>query len=432
MRMYDIIHKKRDGGTLSDSEIELLISQLDNIPDYQISALLMAIYFKGLSSGETSALTRAMASSGDVMDLSAIEGVKVDKHSTGGVGDKTTLIVGPIAAACGVKVAKMSGRGLGHTGGTVDKLESIPGLRTSISQQEFFDIVNRVGLSVIGQTGRLCPADKKLYALRDVTATVESIPLIAASIMSKKLAAGADAIVLDVKTGDGAFMKSPDEAKELAEQMVNIGRQAGRQTSAMITDMSRPLGKNVGNSLEIMEVCRVLRGQGTEDLNELCLALAAEMIYLGKKAGDTAAAREMAKQAIQDGSAFRKLLEMVEAQGGDSRYLEDLSKFELSAHILEIRADRDGYIYDIAAESVGLAAGLLGAGRQKKDDKIDFGAGIELHRQWGQPVQAGEIIATLYTSNEGSLEEAGEMLKTAIVISEERPPEMKIVLSVIN
>ena len=345
MRMYDLIMKKRNGFALDEGEIKYLVNEYvaGNIPDYQMSAFLMAVYFKGMTKEETLYMTLAVAHSGDMVDLSGIEGTKVDKHSTGGVGDKTTLIIAPIVASFGVKVAKMSGRGLGHTGGTIDKLEAIPGFKTSLDEKAFFDIVNKTGLSVVGQSGNLAPADKKLYALRDVTATVDSIPLIAVSIMSKKLAAGNDCILLDVKTGSGAFMKTVDSSIELAREMVDIGTNAGKNTMALITDMDIPLGKNIGNSLEVIEAVETLRGKGPKDLTEVCLNIAANMLFLSQK-GSLDECMKMAKKAIEDGSALRKLVEMVEAQGGDTSVIEDTDKFIKAKYSYELISDKEGYI----------------------------------------------------------------------------------------
>ena len=345
MRMYDLIMKKRNGEALSTEEINYMISEYvaGNIPDYQMSAFLMAVYFRGMTEEETLAMTQAVAHSGDMVDLSGIDGVKVDKHSTGGVGDKTSLVIAPIVASCGAKVAKMSGRGLGHTGGTVDKMESIPGMRTSLTQEEFFDVVNKTGLSIIGQSGNLAPADKKLYALRDVTATVDNIPLIAVSIMSKKLAAGNDSILLDVKTGSGAFMKTVEDSIALAEEMVRIGENAGRRTAALITNMDIPLGNNIGNSLEVIEAVNTLNGHGPADFTEVCLNLAGNMLYLAGK-GTIENCIEMAKTAIADGSALKRLAAMVEAQGGDPAYILDTENFEKAPYAYEVKAERAGYI----------------------------------------------------------------------------------------
>ena len=422
MRMYDLIMKKRNGGVLTDAEIEFMIDGYvkGDVPDYQMSAMLMAIWFKGMNAHETTELTKVMAKSGDMIDLSAIQGKKVDKHSTGGVGDKTTLIAAPIVAACGGKVAKMSGRGLGHTGGTVDKLEAIPGYRTALDRREFFDIVNKHGVSVIGQSGNLAPADKKLYALRDVTATVDSIPLIASSIMSKKLAAGSDCILLDVKTGSGAFMKTLDDSIKLAQTMVSIGEGAGRRTVALITDMDTPLGHAIGNSLEVTESMDVLKGHGPKDLTEVSLQLAENMLYLVGK-GTIEECRAMAEKSIADGSAFECFASMVEAQGGDSSVLRDSEKFQKAPFKADVLADRDGYIVKMNAEECGIASVVLGAGREKKDSPIDFSAGIMMMKKYGEQVRKGEKLATLYTSKQESLAEAERMYKEAVVIGDEKP-----------
>ena len=431
MRMVDLIRKKRQGEVLTKNEIDFIVQGCTDgsIPDYQLSALMMAICFQGMTKEETVGLTLAMAESGDTVDLSQIEGITVDKHSTGGVGDKTSLVIVPIAAACGVKIAKMSGRGLGHTGGTVDKMESIPGMQTALDKEAFFAAVNRVGCAVIGQSGNLCPADKKLYALRDVTATVDSIPLIASSIMSKKIAAGSDRILLDVKTGSGAFMKTQEEAEVLAREMVEIGAGAGRKTVALITDMDRPLGHAIGNSLEIIEVCETLNGRGPEDLTAECVELAANMIYLGEKAANMETARSMAKTAMADGTAFRKLCEMVEAQGGDASYLCDTGKFELGAVQKTVLSPESGYILRAHAEQIGNASVLLGAGRETKDSVIDFGAGIILHKNKGDYVEAGEPIATLYAACEEKCVLAEKVLLNAYTFGEEKTEGHTLVLA---
>lgn len=418
MRMYDFIMKKRNGEALEEREIRYMIQEYvaGNIPDYQMSALLMAIYFQGMSDEETAVLTDAIAHSGDMVDLSEIPGIKVDKHSTGGVGDKTTLIIAPIVAACGVKVAKMSGRGLGHTGGTVDKMESIPGMRTALTQEEFFDTVNKTGLSIIGQTGNLAPGDKKLYALRDVTATVDSIPLIAASIMSKKLAAGSDCIVLDVKTGSGAFMKTLDDSILLAQKMVAIGEAAGKKMVALITDMDIPLGNNIGNALEVAEAAEVLKGRGPKDLRDVCVELAGNMLYLAGK-GALEECRRMAEKALDNGSALERLIEMVEAQGGDSSVLKDCDKFEKAPYSREVLADTCGYIAHMDTEACGIASTMLGAGRETKDSVIDFSAGIILKKKVGDYVNEGDVLAIMYASKEELFVSAIEKYKKAITIS---------------
>lgn len=430
MRMFDIIAKKRDGKVLTSEEIEFFVNGYVNgdIPDYQISALLMAIYLNGMNVDETTTLTMLMARSGEVIDLSSIPGIKVDKHSTGGVGDKTTFIISPIVASCGVPVAKMSGRGLGHTGGTIDKMESIPGMKTNIDREEFFDIVRDVGACVIGQSGNIVPADKKLYALRDVTATIESIPLIASSIMSKKLAAGSDAILLDVKTGSGAFMKTTDEAIELAKAMVAIGEKVGRKTIALITDMDRPLGKSIGNALEMKEVCDTLKGKGPKDLTELCLTLATNMLYLAGK-GSLDDCYDLAKDALESGKAFEKLKEMVKAQGGDVSVIEDNSKFESSKVARGLAAAQEGYIYSMDTEKCGVASMILGAGREKKEDTIDYSAGVIIHKKIGDYVKRGDLIASLYSSSEEKCINSSRLLGEAIKISSAEPVVKPIVLA---
>ncbi|MBS5956154.1 MAG: pyrimidine-nucleoside phosphorylase [Clostridiales bacterium] len=422
MRMYDVIAKKRNGETLSEEEIRFMIDGYvkGEIPDYQMSAMLMAIYLNGMNDKETATLTSEVAHSGDMVDLSPIEGIKVDKHSTGGVGDKTTLVVAPIVAACGVKVAKMSGRGLGHTGGTVDKMESIPGMRTTLTEEEFFQVVNNTGLSVIGQSGNLAPADKKLYALRDVTATVDSIPLIAASIMSKKLAAGSDCILLDVKTGSGAFMKTLDDSITLAEKMVAIGEHAGKKTMALITNMDIPLGSLIGNSLEVIEAVDTLKGDGPEDLTEVCLQLASGMLFLAGK-GDLSACRAMAEKTIADGSALKRLIAMVEAQGGDSSVIKDTSLFQKAPFKLEVKSPKGGYITHMDTERCGIASSMLGAGRITKESEIDFAAGIALKKKVGQSVAEGEVMAVLYTSKEELFLASVEEFISAVTISDEKP-----------
>jgi len=430
MRMYDLIAKKRDGGALTKEEIQYMITEYveGRIPDYQMSAFLMAVYHNGMTEEETVTMTQCVAHSGDMVDLSAIEGIKVDKHSTGGVGDKTTLIIAPIVAACGVKVAKMSGRGLGHTGGTVDKLEAIPGFQTVIAQDRFFEIVNTIGLSVIGQSGNLAPADKKLYALRDVTATVESIPLIAVSIMSKKLAAGSDAILLDVKTGSGAFMKTVDDSIALAKEMVSIGENAGRKTAALITDMDIPLGNNIGNSLEVIEAVDTLRGKGPDDLTEVSLHLAANMLYLAGK-GTIDECLDMAKQTIADGSALNRLAAMVEAQGGDSSVILDTNKFEKAPFEHEIIAEEEGYLVSMDTESCGIASSMLGAGRETKESDIDFSAGIILKRKVGDFVHKGDVLATMYTSNEKLFAGAEKRYLSALVFADKKPEQNPLIFA---
>ena len=430
MRMYDLIAKKRDGEALTTEEIHFMITEYvaGNIPDYQMSAFLMAVYLNGMTEEETVTLTLEVAHSGEMVDLSAIEGIKVDKHSTGGVGDKTTLIIAPIVAACGVKVAKMSGRGLGHTGGTVDKLEAIPGFQTVIAQDRFFEIVNTIGVSVIGQSGNLAPADKKLYALRDVTATVESIPLIAASIMSKKLAAGSDAILLDVKTGSGAFMKTVDDSIALAKEMVSIGENAGRKTAALITDMDIPLGNNIGNSLEVIEAVETLKGNGPEDLTEVSLQLAANMLYLAEK-GTIEECLVMAKKTIEDGSALERLVAMVEAQGGDSSVILDTEKFDKAPFECPIISAEEGYIASMDTESCGIASSMLGAGRETKESDIDFSAGIILKRKVGDFVKKGDVLAVMYTSKGSLFANAEKRYLSALTFAKVKPAENPLIFA---
>ncbi len=422
MRMYDIIAKKKYGCELTQEEIKFAIDGFvsGEIPDYQMSAFLMAAYFQGMSEKETVSLTECMAHSGDVIDLSEIEGIKVDKHSTGGVGDKTTLVVAPIVAACGVHVAKMSGRGLGHTGGTIDKLEAIPGFNVSIPREDFIKTVKNTGLSVVGQTGNLAPADKKLYALRDVTATVDSIPLIASSIMSKKLAAGADCILLDVKTGSGAFMKSVEDSIELAKVMVGIGWGAGRRCTALVTDMDIPLGYGIGNSLEVIEAVDTLKGNGPKDLTDCCIELSANLLVLADK-GNYEHCRKLVKEVIDNGSAFEKLCEMVEAQGGDSAVLRDTSLFGTSAIIHEIVATKSGYIHSMDTEAIGIASVILGAGRETKESDIDYKAGIILKKKTGDYVNQGDILAVLYTDNATAIDNAEKKYLKALNFTDKKP-----------
>lgn len=428
MRMYDLIMKKRNGESLTREEIQFMIREyvVDNILDYQMSAFLMAVYFQGMSEEETLAMTQEVAHSGEMVDLTAIQGVTVDKHSTGGVGDKTSLIIGPIVAACDVKVAKMSGRGLGHTGGTVDKLESIPGFQTTLTRESFFDVVNKVGFSIIGQSGNLAPADKKLYALRDVTATVDSIPLIAVSVMSKKLAAGNDCILLDVKTGSGAFMKTVEDAITLAKEMVAIGENAGRKTVALITDMDIPLGHNIGNSLEVIEAVDTLRGHGPADLTEVCVDLAANMLFLGGK-GSLTKCKTMVREVIDSGEAFNRLVAMVEAQGGDSVVILDTDKFAKAPYGREVKALKTGYITSMDTESCGIVSSMLGAGRETKDSEIDYSAGLILHKKVGDFVKEGDSLATMYASREELFPEAERRYEKAVRIEDDREDEKPLV-----
>ncbi|MDM1013577.1 pyrimidine-nucleoside phosphorylase [Clostridium perfringens] len=402
MRMYDLILKKRNGGELSTEEINFFVDKYTNgeIPDYQVAALLMAIYFQKMNKRETSDLTMAMVNSGDILDLSEIHGIKVDKHSTGGVGDTTTLVLGPMVAALGIPVAKMSGRGLGHTGGTIDKLESFDGFSVEMTKDQFINNVNNIKLAVGGQTGDLAPADKKLYALRDVTGTVDNVSLIASSIMSKKIAAGADAIVLDVKVGDGAFMKTPEAARELANEMVGIGKHVGRNTVAIISDMDQPLGFAIGNALEVKEAIETLRGNGPKDLLELCLTLGSNMVVLAGAAKDTDEARKMLMETITSGKAIEKLKEFVKAQGGDASVIDNISNFHNAKYVIPVKATKSGVVSKIHAENIGLVAMELGAGRATKESIIDLAVGIVLQKKRGDKVNEGDIIAYIHADDE--------------------------------
>ena len=433
-RFVDLIQKKKNGETLTKEEIDFMITDYvaGKIPDYQMSAMLMAIYFNGMENEELAAFTLAMRDSGDLVDLSPIEGIKVDKHSTGGVGDKTTLIVGPIVAACGVPVAKMSGRGLGFTGGTLDKLESISGFRIDLSAEEFFETVKKTGISVIGQTGNLAPADKLLYALRDVTATVDSIPLIAASVMSKKLAAGSDKIVLDVTTGSGAFMKNTRDAKKLAKHMVAIGNHAGKETVAILTGMEEPLGFAIGNNMEVKEAIEVLKGGGPEDVKEVSVALAGMMLSLGLENVSLSQGKRMAKKALSSGQAFEKFKEMVQAQGGNIRYVEHPEFFERDAFEGEVLAAEDGFLSGMDTEKIGVAAGLLGAGRETKDSVIDMSAGIYLKKKIGDTVKKGEPIAICYAGTKEKLNRGMAMFESSIRYSKEAPRIPKLIVDIIR
>ena len=419
MRMVDIIEKKRDGQELTTAEINFFIEGYTKgeIPDYQASALAMAIYFQDMNDRERADLTRAMVESGDTIDLSAIDGVKVDKHSTGGVGDTTTLVLAPLVASLGVPVAKMSGRGLGHTGGTIDKLESIAGFHVELTREQFIDLVNRDKVAVIGQSGNLTPADKKLYALRDVTGTVNSIPLIASSIMSKKIAAGADAIVLDVKTGDGAFMKTQEDAEELAHAMVRIGNHVGRKTIAIISDMSQPLGFAIGNALEVKEAIETLQGKGPKDLTELVLTLGSQMVILAGKAKTSEEAKEMLLDAIHSGKALAKFKEFLANQGGDASIVDDLTKLPQAKYKIELPAKQSGYISRMVADEIGVASMILGAGRATKEDVIDLAVGLVLHKKVGDKVEAGESILTIY-SNRENVEDVKQKLYDNIFIAD--------------
>lgn len=419
MRMVDIIEKKRDGQELTTAEINFFIEGYTKgeIPDYQASALAMAIYFQDMNDRERADLTRAMVESGDTIDLSAIDGVKVDKHSTGGVGDTTTLVLAPLVASLGVPVAKMSGRGLGHTGGTIDKLESIAGFHVELTREQFIDLVNRDKVAVIGQSGNLTPADKKLYALRDVTGTVNSIPLIASSIMSKKIAAGADAIVLDVKTGDGAFMKTQEDAEELAHAMVRIGNHVGRKTIAIISDMSQPLGFAIGNALEVKEAIETLQGKGPKDLTELVLTLGSQMVILAGKAKTSEEAKEMLLDAIHSGKALAKFKEFLANQGGDASIVDDLTKLPQAKYKIELPAKQSGYISRMVADEIGVASMILGSGRATKEDVIDLAVGLVLHKKVGDKVEEGESILTIY-SNRENVEDVKQKLYDNIFIAD--------------
>lgn len=434
MRMYDIIMKKRNGGELSKEEIDFFVEGYTKgtIPDYQVSALMMAVYFQKMTERETYYLTMAMAGSGDLLDLSAIQGIKVDKHSTGGVGDKTSLALTPMVAACGIPVAKMSGRGLGHTGGTIDKLESFPGFTTALTTQQFIHNVNSIGIAIMGQTADLAPADKKLYALRDVTATVDNMSLIASSIMSKKLAAGADRIVLDVKTGSGAFMKQEEDAKALAEEMVKIGKNAGRKTIAVISDMDQPLGFAVGNILEVKEAIDTLKGNGPADFVELCLTLGTQMLLAGGKVSDAKEARTMLEHTITSGSALQKLSEFVAAQGGDADDVFHPERFPEAAIQREIHAPEDGYITAIVCDEVGICSLILGGGRETKESEIDLTVGIILKKKKGDYVQKGDVLAVIHANDEAKAAEASARYLNACKISGQKPVLPALIREIIS
>lgn len=433
MRMYDIILKKRADLPLSDKEIRFVIDGYvkGEIPDYQVSALLMTIVFNGMNARELGTLTLAMAQSGNMVDLSNIDGITVDKHSTGGVGDKTTLIIAPLVAACGGKVAKMSGRGLGHTGGTIDKMESIPNLKVSLEQDAFINQVNKIGLAVIGQSEGLAPADKKLYALRDVTGTVDSIPLIASSVMSKKLASGAQAILLDVKVGSGAFMKNIEDASELAKAMVDIGKENGRSVKAILTDMDRPLGHAIGNALEIREVIDTLKGHGPEDLTHECIIMAAHMLVLSHMC-DYETALNRVQQVLDSGAALERLRLMIEAQGGDSRVIDDDRVLTIGKFTYDVTSPQDGYITHMNTEQCGIASVMLGAGRTIKDGPIDYSAGIVMHKKTGDSVTVGESIATLYASDESLFTNAAQTYLEAITIGNTAPKVVDTILDIVE
>ncbi|ETI98332.1 MAG: Pyrimidine-nucleoside phosphorylase [Veillonella dispar DORA_11] len=433
MRMYDIILKKRANLPLTDEEIRFVIDGYvkGEIPDYQVSALLMTIVFNGMNARELGTLTLAMAQSGNMVDLSNIDGITVDKHSTGGVGDKTTLIIAPLVAASGGKVAKMSGRGLGHTGGTIDKMESIPNLKVSLEQDAFINQVNKIGLAVIGQSEGLAPADKKLYALRDVTGTVDSIPLIASSVMSKKLASGAQAILLDVKVGSGAFMKNIEDARELAKAMVDIGKENGRSVKAILTDMDRPLGHAIGNALEIREVIDTLKGHGPEDLTHECIIMAAHMLVLSHIC-DYETALSRVQEALDSGAALERLRMMIDAQDGDSRVIDDESLLAIGKFTYDVTAPQDGYITHMNTEQCGIASVMLGAGRTVKDGPIDYSAGIVMHKKTGDAVRMGERIATLYASDESLFTNAAQTYLAAITIGNTAPKVVDTILDVVE
>jgi pyrimidine-nucleoside phosphorylase len=434
MRMVDIIISKRKGNALTDEEISFFVNGYTKgeIPDYQVSALMMAVYFQGMNERETLTLTKVMAESGDQLDLSAIKGIKVDKHSTGGVGDKTSLALTPIVSACGVPIAKMSGRGLGHTGGTIDKLESFDGFNVSIPTELFIKNVNEIGISLMGQTADLAPADKKLYALRDVTGTVENMSLIASSIMSKKIASGADAIVLDVKTGSGAFMKTVEDSESLAREMVTIGKGAGRKCVAVISDMDQPLGNTVGNAIEVREAIDTLNGKGPEDFTELVLTLASHMIVLGGKADTVEQARKMAEEVIANGKALDKLAAFVKAQGGDAEQVYHPEKLKVSEKSVTVKADKDGFVERIICDEVGVSCMMLGGGRASKEDTIDLSVGIRLLKKRGDAVKKDEDLAIIYFGNESGLQSAVDKLASAYIISDKQPEKEALIKKIID
>ncbi|WP_027632160.1 pyrimidine-nucleoside phosphorylase [Clostridium hydrogeniformans] len=434
MRMYDLILKKRNGKELTKEEISYFVEGYTKgeIPDYQVSALLMAIFFKGMNSKETSELTMSVVNSGDILDLSEIEGIKVDKHSTGGVGDTTTLVLGPMVAALDIPVAKMSGRGLGHTGGTIDKLESFPGFSVEMEKEDFIKNVNTIKLAVAGQTGDLAPADKKLYALRDVTATVDNISLIAASVMSKKIAAGADCIVLDVKVGDGAFMKTKEAAFDLAKEMVSIGRNVGRNTIGVISDMDQPLGLAVGNALEVKEAIETLQGKGPKDLEELCLTLGSQMVVLAGEAKDEKEARDMLYNTIKTGKALEKFKEFIKAQGGDDSFIDDTSKFPKAKYVVPVTAEEEGVVEKIHSESIGLIAMELGAGRATKESVIDLSVGIMLNKKRGDKVSKGDIIAYIHSNDETNINKAKENIIKSYVINKNYTDNIPLIYGIVD
>lgn len=434
MRAVDIILKKRQAKQLTEREIDFLVQGFTKaeVPDYQMAAFAMAVYFNGMTSEETANLTNSIINSGETINLGDIDGIKVDKHSTGGVGDTTTLILGPLVAAAGAPVAKMSGRGLGHTGGTLDKLESIPGFNINLSKEEFIEIVNKIKVAVMGQTAKLAPADGKLYSLRDVTATVDSIPLIASSIMSKKLAAGADGIVLDVKTGDGAFMKTLDDSFALAQEMVRIGTHLDKETVAIITDMDQPLGNAIGNSLEIIEAIDALKGRGPQDLMKLTIELASQMLLIAKISSTENEAKEKLQRVIEDGSALQVFKDFVKAQGGNPDVVDDYSLLPLAEHKIEVKSPQKGFISKIEAEGMGNLAMILGAGRAKKDDVIDYGVGIVLHKKVGDMVLDGEALATLYVNDVEKGSALVSDLISKVSISQEKPINPKLIYGIVT
>lgn len=434
MRIYDIIKKKRDGYSLTKEEIDYFVRNYTNgnIPDYQISALLMAIYLNKMDKRETFDLTKSVIDTGDTFDLSNINGIKVDKHSTGGVGDTTTLILGPMVAACGVPFVKMSGRGLGHTGGTLDKLESIKGFKVELNKEKFVKLANDINISIISQSGNITPADKKLYALRDVTATVDNLSLIAASIMSKKLAIKSDAIILDVKVGSGAFMKNIDEAVELAKEMVDIGNSFGRETIAIVTNMDEPLGKAIGNILEVKEAIDTLKGQGPEDLYELCLSLGSKLLTLAKKAKDEIEGRHMLVKAVETGKAYEKFIEMVKHQGGDTSFVENTDLFSQAKYVLEVKSDKEGYVKSINAEEIGNCALILGAGRETKESKIDLSVGLVLNKKVDDKVDKDETLVYIHSNDMEKAKVVEKKLKDIILIGDKNQNHKKLIYQEIN
>lgn len=434
MRMYDFIVKKRNGNPLTEEEIRYMVEGYTKgqIPDYQMSAMMMAIYFQGMTVEETLALTMAMKESGEVLDLSEINGIKVDKHSTGGVGDKTSIALAPMVAACGVPVAKMSGRGLGHTGGTIDKLESFQGFHTSLTSRQFIDQVNSIGIAIMGQSVSLAPADKKLYALRDVTATVDNKSLIASSIMSKKLAAGADAIVLDVKTGSGAFMKKEADAFALAEEMVRIGKGAGKDIVGIITNMDEPLGYAVGNTLEVLEAIETLKGKGPEDFTKLCMTLGSYMLVKGKKADSLEHAGELLENAVSSGKALEKLADFVEAQGGNRGFVYDTNQFEMARYRKEVPSPTDGYVSKIVCDEIGNCSLLLGGGRETKESKIDLSVGLLLHKKIGDKVKKGESLASIYGNDESKIKASEKRFLKAYTFSEHKVEKQSLIRGVVG